>query len=142
MNKPKLLVVLLLLLGACTRVVTETSSELRSSRYAALEFTRQVSRDSVIAFAQRVLAAENVKLQAVDRAAGTIKAGPAEFAATTDQPALHAELNINAQAAGMETRIRIYATSLVDRGRTGGPDARLMALVQRIQERLEVLIAD
>lgn len=140
MSRAKLLVLMCVLLGACTRVVTETTSELRASRYAALEFTRAVSPDSVIAYAQRVLAAENVKLQAVDRKAGTIKAGPVAFAATAEQPALEADLNINTQVAGAATRVRIYATSLVERGQSGGQDARLAAFVQRIRERLEALI--
>lgn len=130
----------LILLAGCKTVVT-TTTEVRPSRYAAVEIMRRVSRDSVMDYAARAVQQESLKVQKVDRVAGTLSAGPARFAAAADQPALEATLTISAQQLGDDTRIQILASSVLAENEIGGQDARLVSLVQRVKQRLDALIA-
>lgn len=131
----------LVLLGACKTVVT-TTSEIYPSRYAVIEFTRQVSHNAIMDYAARAVREENLKVQKVDDAAGTVTAGPVKFAADGDQPALDATVTISTESTGNETRVRILASSILEQNQVGGRDARLAALVQRVNQRLEALIGN
>lgn len=136
---PRYLLVAVLVLSACRTVVT-TTTEIRPSRYAVLEFTRLVSPDSVVAYAKRAVTAENLKVRSVDQAAATVTAGPRLFARTDSLPALEAQVTISAEASGPETRVRIVVSSPVEAGQRGGVDARLMQMAQQIEQRLEAAI--
>lgn len=131
----------LMILGACKTVVT-TTSEIYPSRYAIIEFTRQVSHNAIMDYAARAVHEENLKVQKVDDAAGTVTAGPIKFAAEADQPALDATVTIATETTGNETRIRIVASSVLEKTQVGGPDARLASLVQRVNQRLDALIGN
>lgn len=128
-----------LLLTACRTVVT-TTTEVRPSRYAVLEFTRPVSHDSIMAFAKRAVTAESIKIQQVDEDGGTLMAGPVNIAAVDGQPALAATVTISAQTSGATTRVRLFASSVVEPEVLGGTDARLMSLIQRIEQQLDRMI--
>ena len=130
---------LLLVVAGCKTVVT-TTTEIRPSRYAAIEVTRQVSHDAIMKYAAQAVTAENLSVQQVDQDGGTLTAGPARYPATDDQPALDATLTISTQTTGNETRIRIFASSAIEQNQIGGKDARLASLVQRVNQRLDTLI--
>lgn len=132
---------LFITLTACTTVV-ETTTEIRPSRYAGVEFTREVSHDAIMDYAARALQQEHLQVQQIDEDGGTLTAGPAKFAAEGDQPALDATVTISAKTTGNETRIRIFASSMIEQDQTGGRDARLAALVQRVNQRLDTLIGN
>ena len=131
--------VLLLVMAGCKTVVT-TTTEIRPSRYAGIEFTRQVSHDAIMKYAVQAVKAENLVVQQVDQDGGTLTAGPATYPATAEEPALAATLTISTQTTGNETRIRIFASSALEQDQIGGKDARLAALVQRVNQRLDTLI--
>lgn len=124
--------------ASCKTVVT-TTTEVRPSRYAVVEFTRALPADSVLAYARRAAEAEGLKIQRVDRSTGSVVAGPVQYAASNDLPALEALVTIAAIASGPETRVRITASSAVEVNETGGLDARLAELVQRVQKRFDLL---
>ena|SRR5687767_1385856 len=130
---------LLFMLAGCKTVVT-TTTEIRPSRYAGIEFTRQVSHDAIMKYAEQAVKAENLIVQQIDQDGGTLTAGPARYPATADQPALDATLTISTQTTGNETRVRIFASSTLEQNQIGGKDARLASLVQRVNERLDALI--
>lgn len=131
--------VLLVVLAGCKTVVT-TTTEIRPSRYAAIEFTRQVSHDAVMKYAAQAVKAENLNVQQIDQDGGTLTAGPARYPATAEEPALDATLTISTETTGNETRIRIFASSAIEQNQVGGKDARLASLVQRVNQRLDTLI--
>jgi hypothetical protein len=130
---------LLVMLAGCKTVVT-TTTEIRPSRYAAIEFTRQVSHDAVMKYAAQAVEAENLNVQQIDQDGGTLTAGPAKYPATADGPALDATLMISTETTGNETRIRIFASSAIEQDQVGGKDARLASLVQRVNQRMDTLI--
>jgi hypothetical protein len=132
-------VVLLIALAGCKTVVT-TTTEIRPSRYAAIEFTRQVSHDAVMRYAAQAVKAENLNVQHIDQDGGTLTAGPAKYPAAGDEPALDATVTISTETTGNETRIRIFASSALEQNQVGGKDARLASLVQRVNQRLDTLI--
>ncbi|HUP89629.1 MAG TPA: GGDEF domain-containing protein [Longimicrobiales bacterium] len=134
-----MMLAVLMMLSACKTVVT-TTTEIRPARYAVLEFTRPVSHDNIVKFAQQAVRAENLKVQSVDADKAIVMAGPLKMAATGGQPALEALITISAETSGANTRVRIYASSPVEQNQIGGTDARLMDLAQRIEKRLDVLI--
>ncbi|HEX6559719.1 MAG TPA: hypothetical protein VF021_09665 [Longimicrobiales bacterium] len=127
---------MLVLMSACRTVVT-TTTEVRPSRYAVVEFTRQIAPDSVLVYAARSAQAENLTIQKVDREAGTVIAGPVKIAESAGLPALEALITIAARSSGPETTVRITASSAVEANQMGGTDARLMELVQRVQKHME-----
>lgn len=122
----------------CKTVVT-TTTEVRPSRYAVVEFTRLLPIDSVLVYARRAAEAESLKIQRVDRSTGSVVAGPVQYAASNELPALDALVTIAALATGPETRVRITASSAVEANQTGGTDVRLAELVQRVQKRFELI---
>lgn len=126
-------------LAGCKTVVT-TTTEIRPSRYAALEFTRPVSHDRIVQYAQQALRAENIKIQSVDSDAGTVSGGPVKFAGTADAPELDATVTITTNTTGANTTVRIYTSSAIKQNEVGGQDPRLMELAQRIEKRLDTLI--
>jgi hypothetical protein len=131
-----------LLLAACTQVVVESTQEVRPSRYAAVEVTRQlVSPDSAVTYAKRALAAEKLKLQPGNNEGGVVIAGPARFAAEGEQPALEATVTINTVTSGNDTKFRIFASAVVEPNIVGGVDPRLMALAQRLARHIEQMTA-
>lgn len=132
---------LLLFLAACKTVVT-TTTEIRPSRYAAVEFTRQVSHDRIMTLAREAVVAEKLKLLQVDHAGGVVTAGPATFAAEAGQPALAATVTVSTQTTGNETRVRIFASSTIEPDEIGGRDPRLSELTARISARLNQLIGN
>jgi hypothetical protein len=140
MNWMRVCLVLVTMLAACKTVVT-TTTEIRPSRYAGIEFTRQVSHDAIMKYAVQAVKAENLDVQQVDENSGTITAGPANYPASAGEPALNATVTISAQTTGNETRIRIFASSTLEQNQTGGKDARLASLVQRLNQGLDTLIA-
>src|SRR5687767_13526658 len=102
------LVLCALLMGGCRTVVVESTSEVRPSRYAAIEFTRQLAHpDSAVAYARRALAAEQLKLQPGSTDGRVVMAGPVRFAVEADQPALEATVSINTVTSGADTKFRI-----------------------------------
>jgi hypothetical protein len=131
--------VLSIMLAGCKTVVT-TSTEIRPSRYAGIEFTRQVSHDAIMKYAEQAVKTENLPVQQMDRDGGILTAGPARYPATADEPALDATLTISTQTTGNETRIRIFASSTLEPNEIGGKDARLASLVQRVNHTLNSLI--
>lgn len=139
MRSALMAVVLMAALTGCRTVVT-TTTEVRPSRYAVLEFTRPVSHDSIIAYARRAVTAENLKVQSVDAAAGVVRAGPVKLAATADLPELEADVTVSAATQGATTTVRIFASGPVKQTEKGGTDARLMQLAQRIENRLDAMI--
>ena len=128
-----------LALSACKTVVT-TTTEIRPSRYAGVEFTRQVSRDAIMNYAERAMREENVRVQKIDEAAATVTGGPVKFAAAADEPSMEATITISTETRHNETRIRVFASSLLEEDQIGGKDARLALLVQRVSERIDSLI--
>lgn len=131
----------LLIFSACTTVVMESSTEVRPSRYAVLEFTQQLAtHDSAIAYAKRALAAEQIKLHPAETQSAAVTGGPVHFAAETGLPALEATVIINTTTSGTETKFRILTTAVLNAGEVGGVDARLMALSQRLARRIESMI--
>lgn len=126
----------LLVTSACTRVVTTSTTEIRPSRYAVLDFEQQVPRDSMFNQLRRAVEAEGINVRDADRETGIITAGPVRIAASADQPALDAELSISTQAVGRNSRVRIFASAVLAAGQMGGKDARLMELAQRVERRL------
>jgi len=139
MTRLRIVLVAALLLASC-KTVTTTTTEIRPSRYAVLEFTRPVSHDSIMAYATRAVTAENIKVQQVDQDGGTLMAGPVSFPAQDGQPALAATVTISTQTSGATTRVRIFASSAVEPETMGGTDSRLMSLVQRIEQQLDRMI--
>ena len=137
--KLRVLLVGALLLAACKTVVT-TTTEIRPSRYAVLEFTRPVSHDSIMAYAARAVTAEKIRIQQVDEDGGTLMAGPVNYPAQDGRPGRAATVTISTQTTGATTRVRIFASSSVDPEIVGGTDARLMALIQRIEQQLDRMI--
>lgn len=131
----------LVLLAACKTVVT-TTTEVRPSRYAGIEFTREVSHDAIMDYAARAVQQERLNVQQIDEDGGTLSAGPVKFAAEGDQPALDATVTISTKTTGNETRIRIFASSVIEQDEIGGQDARLASLVQRVNQRLDALIGN
>lgn len=130
------------LLSSCRTVVVESTNEVRPSRYAVVEVTRQLSSpDSAVAYAKRALAAEQLKLQPGNNEGGVVMAGPARFAAEGDQPALEATVTINTVTSGSDTKFRIFASSVVEPNVIGGVDPRLMALAQRLVRHIEQMTA-
>lgn len=132
-------IALLLLLAGC-RTVTTTTTEIRPTRFAVLEFSRPVSHDRFVAYARQALTEQNLKIQSVDDEAGVLTAGPVKYAATNELPPLDATVTISAQTQGAESKVRIYASSVLEPGEKGGVDPRLMELAQKIQWRLNQLI--
>ena len=139
MSRMRIGLSIMIVLIGCKTVVT-TTTEIRPSRYAVLEFTRPVSHDSIMAFAQRAVIAENLKVQQVDEDGGTVMAGPVKYGEKDGLPALDATVTISAQTTGVETRVRLFASSPVAPETVGGTDARLMALIQRIEQQLDRMI--
>ena len=139
MTRMRIVLLMALLLSGCKTVVT-TTTEIRPSRYAVLEFTRPVSHDSIMAYAQRAVAAENIKVQQIDSDGGTVMAGPVKFPSADGQPALDATVTISAQTTGATTRVRLFASSPIEPEKVGGVDARLMTLIQRIEQQLDKMI--
>ena len=139
MTRMRIVLLLAFLLSSCKTVVT-TTTEIRPSRYAVLEFTRPVSHDSIMAYAQRAVVAENIRVQQIDSDGGTVMAGPVKFPAADGQPALDATVTISAQTTGATTRVRLFASSPLDPEMVGGTDARLMTLIQRIEQQLDKMI--
>ena len=137
--KKYVLLWLVLLLAGCRTVVT-TTTEIRPTRYAVLEFTRPVSHDSIVAYAERAVKAEGLRIQNADPDAGVLTAGPVKIPAAAGQPALEAVVTISSDTRGAETRVRIFASSPVEQDEKGGTDARLMELAQRVERRLDALI--
>lgn len=135
----RVFVLILLLLAGC-KTVTTTTTEIRPTRFAILEFSRPVSHDSIVAYAQRVLKEHNLKIQSIDRDGGIITGGPIKYPARDGLPALDATVTISAQTSGAESRVRIYAASVLEANQKGGVDARLMELAQKIQGRLNQMI--
>lgn len=135
----RMLLVLLVLSSGCRTVVT-TTTEIRPARYAVLEFTRPVSHDNIVRFAQAAVRAEKLKVQSVDPDKAIVMAGPIKMPASQGQPALEASITISAETNGANSRVRIYASSPVEQNEKGGTDARLMELAQRIEKQLDVLI--
>ena len=133
------LLVSVLGLTACKTVVT-TTTDIRPARYAVLEFERPLSHDNAVAYAQQALKAEKIKIESVDEEKATVIGGPQKIAATGGQPALEATITITATTTGANSRVRIYATSVIEKDAMGGVDARLMELAQRIEKRMDLLI--
>jgi hypothetical protein len=130
------------LLSGCTQVVIESTNEVRPSRYAIVEFTKQLAApDSAVVYVKRALAAEQLKLQPGNNEGGVVIAGPARFAAEGDQPALEATISINTVTSGADTKFRIFASSVVEANVIGGVDPRLTALTQRLARHIEQMIA-
>jgi hypothetical protein len=130
------------LLAACTQVVVESTQEVRPSRYAVVEVTRQLlTPDSASSYAKRALALEQLKLQPGNNEGSVVIAGPARFAAEGDQPALEATVSINTVTSGTDTKFRIFASSVVEPNVIGGVDPRLMALAQRLVRHIEQMTA-
>lgn len=132
-------IVLIALMAAC-KTVTTTTTEIRPTRFAVLEFSRPVSHDSIVAYAQRTLKEQNVKIQSVDKDGGVVTAGPVKYPARGDLPALDATVTISAHTQGAESRVRIYASSVLEANQKGGIDVRLMELAQKIQSRINQMI--
>jgi hypothetical protein len=139
MMKFRVVLIAAMLMASC-KTVTTTTTEIRPSRYAVLEFTRPVSHDSIMAYAARAVSAESIKIQQIDDDGGTLMAGPVKFPAQNGQPGLAATVTISTQTSGATTRIRIFASSAVEPETMGGTDARLMSLVQRIEKQLDRMI--
>jgi len=138
----RLLLLCTLLLAACRTVVVESTNEVRPSRYAAIEFTKQLAHpDSAVAYAKRAMAAEQLKLQPGSTDGGVVMSRPVRFAAEGDQPALEATVSINTVTSGADTKFRIFASSVVEPNVIGGVDARLVALARRLAGRIEQMIA-
>ena len=137
----KIVLVGCLLFAACTTVVMESSSEVRPSRYAIIEFTQQLAaQDSAVAYAKRALAAEQISLVRAETQGPIVTGGPVAFAADSTLPKLDARVTISATTTGTATKFRIYATSVLNAGEVGGVDARLLALTQRLARRIESMI--
>jgi hypothetical protein len=131
-----------MLLSSCRTVVVESTNEVRPSRYAVVEVTRQlISPDSAVTYAKRALAAEQLKLKPGNTEGGVVIAGPARFAAEGEQPALEATVTINTVTSGSDTKFRIFASSVVEPNVIGGVDPRLTALAQRLIRHIEQMTA-
>jgi len=127
---------LLLLLPGCRTVVT-TTTEVRPSRYAVVEFTRAVARDSALAYAVAALKAENLKIQQLNREQGSVVAGPMAVPAENGLPALQALITVTTSTSGSEVTVRITSSATLEPDQTGGTDPRLRAIVERIRRRIE-----
>jgi hypothetical protein len=133
---------LMLVVAACTQVVTSTTTEVRPMRYALIEFTQQLaSHDSAVAYARRALLAERIAVQPGDASTGVVTGGPLRFSAEGDQPALDATINITAMTRGAATTYRIYAASVMPAGTIGGVDPRLLAVVQRLGKHINSMVS-
>lgn len=142
MKKALYTVTACVLLSSCRTVVVESTNEVRPSRYAVVEVTRQlISPDSAVTYAKRALAAEQLKLKPGNNEGGVVIAGPARFAAEGDQPALEATVTINTVTSGSDTKFRIFASSVVEPNVIGGVDPRLTALAQRLVRHIEQMTA-
>ena len=134
--------VLLLLVAGCTQVVVDTTHEVRPSRYAMLEFTQQLaSHESAVAYAERAVIAENLKIQRGEERSGPVVAGPARFPAEGELPALEATIRITSVTSGSETRFRLFASAELEPNEVGGVDPRLMSLLERLAKRIDSMIA-
>jgi hypothetical protein len=139
MKKHIVLLVSVLAMAGC-KTVTTTTTEIRPARYAVLEFTRPVSRDSIAAYAERAVRDEKLPVLSIDRTTGEVNAGPVKYAATAELPALNATVAITSTTQGGTSTVRIHASSTLEQNQVGGVDSRLMELVQRIERRLDVMI--
>ena len=136
------LIAVSIVMAACTQVVVDTTHEVRPNRYAILEFTQQLaSHDSAIAYAQRAVLAEGLKLQRAGDKPAPVVTQPVHFAAEGELPALDATIRITSVTSGSETRFRIFASAELKPSEVGGVDARLMSLIDRLAKRLDSLIA-
>ena len=138
----RLVLAVSILVAGCTQVVVDTTHEVRPNRYAILEFTQQLaSHDSAIAYAQRAVLAEGLKLQRGGEKPAPVVSEPVHFAADGALPALDATIRITSVTSGSETRFRLFASAELKPNEVGGVDTRLMSLLERLAKRLDSLIA-
>jgi hypothetical protein len=83
-------------------------------------------------WARQALTEQNLKIQSVDEEAGVLTAGPAKYAATSELPSLDATVTVSAQTQGAESKVRIYASSVLAAGEKGASAEKLAALTQNL----------